>query len=170
MYKHEILFTPISNIKNLEHHFTVMAAKGWIIDRMGILNRYKAIEPCKLCFHVGIVPQIDFKCDPYSAEMIEHRKICEDLGWRFITSRGYIRVFCSTDDKTEQITLNNSLQNENYIKLYIKHKFYLHILISLFILFIVLLPFLLLGNPSVDRLLSNANVSMIIGMPIVFLA
>ena len=58
-YMRQAYMGTIGDMKTLEHHFTLMAEQGWMIDKIGMVtHRYRAVEPCKKRFFVDILPQI----------------------------------------------------------------------------------------------------------------
>ena len=80
--KREMNFYSIYDRAGLEKHLEDMAAKGWMLDRMGqYLWYYRRTEPRKLRFAVSYFPSASV-FDPAPSEKQEtYREFCEHAGW-----------------------------------------------------------------------------------------
>jgi len=125
--KRELHVNLTGGIKNLEDHFTSMAEKGWLIEKIGMFFRsYKAVEPQKIRFCVDVLPEIGIFDYPDSENAKVYRSLCEDAGWSFVTSQKNIHVFRAESTENEPLNLHtdNQVQNTAYMNAYKKSEFY----------------------------------------------
>jgi len=151
----------------LGDHFAIMAEKGWMIYKMGIFCCYRAIEPCKLRFHVKFFPEIGLFDYPHTKEVLKYRQQLEDAGWSFVTSRDQINIFCAREDISEPITSHSIdyTQNNIHIKEFQKKELPVYILS---ILVLTALSLLFVNYATTDIFLSDMIVFMMIAIPILY--
>ncbi|MCL2031495.1 MAG: DUF2812 domain-containing protein [Oscillospiraceae bacterium] len=119
VYMRQVYIGAISDLKNLEHHFRAMAAKGWMIDKISqFSHRYRAAEPCEKRFFVDLLPQITVFDYPENEDAQDYRRICEESGWAFVTANQQLHVFCAEGDipAPTPIHTDHRLQAEIYLK------------------------------------------------------
>ena len=74
-------------------HMEKMAAKGWMLDGIGALWRYRRIEPRRLSFAVSYYPKASqFDPGPSEGELTFH-DFCERTGWKLAASSAQLQVF-----------------------------------------------------------------------------
>ena len=131
----------IGDIKTLEHHFSLMAEKGWMIDKIGVfLHRYRAVEPCKMRFFIDIYPLTAYDY-PENEAVKRYRSKWEDLGWTFAAANKQIQVFCCAQEEEQPpvpIDTDNKVQAKIYIKACLKYEFFIYI--ACFPIFYFLFP------------------------------
>ena len=155
-------------IKHLEDHFTNMAEKGWLINKVGALFfRYEAVEPCKKRFYVDILPEIGVFDYPHNAKAQSYRESCEDLGWKYVTSQRGVHVFCADSGNNEPLELHTDhrVQNQIYMKAYRKTE-----LISA-IYSLIFLPFIYfsLASRGAELFLSDMMTFFLLATPILLI-
>jgi hypothetical protein len=97
----------IGDLKNLEQHYSEMAEKGWLIDKIGLLtHRYRAVEPGGRRFFVDLLPQITALDYPENENAQDYRRLCEESGWRFVTANKQFHVFCADEDTDAPIPIH----------------------------------------------------------------
>ena len=159
-YMHKIHMGTIGDMKNLEHQYTEMAEKGWMIDKIGVLtHRYRAVEPCKKRFFVDFLPQITMFDYPENEDAQSYRRICEESGWNFVAANKQFHVFCSDDDNDAPIPIHTD--NRIHAKIYLKAcmKYELPLLLYAVIMFCFSSP---LGKGA-EIFLSDLSLFMTIG-------
>jgi heme/copper-type cytochrome/quinol oxidase subunit 4 len=115
----QVYIGTIGDMKNLEQHYSDMAAKGWMIDKIGSLtHRYRAIEPSKRCFFVDLLPQITAFDYPENENAQEYRRICEESGWSFIAANKQFHVFCADGENDSPIPIHTD--HGIHAKIYLK--------------------------------------------------
>ena len=106
-YMRQVYMGTIGDMKTLEQHFAEMAAKGWMIDKIGLFaHRYYAIEPCEKRFFVDFLPQITAFDYPENEDAQEYRRICEESGWRFIAANKQFHIFCADGDNPAPVPIH----------------------------------------------------------------
>lgn len=103
-----------------------MAEKGWMLEKIGLqqhLAKFRAIEPQKLKFYVDVFKEGGPLTPEKTEESEAYRRLCEESGWKFITSQDYLQFFYAeaesvpvpiqTDEVLEQeIVEHTLLRNE----------------------------------------------------------
>lgn len=162
--RREIYLTTAGNIKNLEHHFALMAEKGWMIDKMGaLINRYKATEPRKLHFFVDILPEIGMFDSPHNKAAQNYRLKCADLGWTFAAANHGINAFYAEDNAPVlPVHTDNSAENRIYLRYFRNTEVFSYIG---GIIMIVIFLTLLRNLDGMDIFLSDGILFYLLGLP-----
>ena len=80
-YLRQMYMGTVGDMKTLEQHFSSMAEKGWMIDKVGsFAHRFRAIEPGKKRFFVDFLPQITAFDYPENEDALDYRSYCEKSG------------------------------------------------------------------------------------------
>lgn len=79
---------------HIEKHLEAMAARGWLLERMGKFGWvYRRIEPKRLTFHVSYYPDAsDFDPGPTWGQLT-FQDFCERTGWQLACSSAQMQVF-----------------------------------------------------------------------------
>ena len=79
---------------HIERHLEAMAARGWLLERMGKFGWvYRRIEPKRLTFHVSYFPDAsDFDPGPTWGQLT-FQDFCERTGWQLACSSAQMQVF-----------------------------------------------------------------------------
>jgi len=160
VYMHQVYMDAVSDMKNLEQHYSEMAQKGWLIDKIGLFtHRYRAAEPCKKHFFVDFLPQITAFDYPENEDAQDYRLICKKAGWDFIAANKQFHVFCADIENPVPIPIH--IDNSIHAKIYIKacRKYELPFLIYALLMFWLYSP---LGKGA-ELFLSNIYLYMTIG-------
>jgi len=153
----------ISDMKSLEEHFSKMAERGWMIDKIGAVNhRYRAAEPCKKRFFVDLLPSIGTFDYPDNDDAKSYRQICEESGWTFISANGQFHVFCAEGDENEitPIHTDNKIQAKLHIKAIVKFELLTYIYCLVMFSIFAFLQFRFTGY---DIYLSNMAIFSLFG-------
>ena len=164
--KREFTFGLTGGVKNLETHFSLMAEKGWMIEKLGVMfHRYKAVEPCIMRFYVDVLPEIGIFDYPHGRETLNYRRQCEEAGWSFVTAHREVNVFCTTKcaDESPAPDPDNQSHCLAYMKAYRKAEMLSSIYAIIVLLFIVYIPFVRTGAAL---FLSDFSTFTLLGMPI----
>jgi len=116
---HQLYMGTVGDTKTLEQHFTRMAEQGWMIEKIGLFtHRYRAVEPCKKCFFVDLLPQITAFDYPENEDAQDYRSICEESGWDFIAANKQLHVFCADGENPAPMPIHtdNAIQAKIYLK------------------------------------------------------
>lgn len=106
--------------KAIGEYLEEMASKGWMLEKVGRISaKFKAIEPQKLKFYVDVFKGGGPLTPEKTEEAGEYRRLCQELGWTFITSLDYLQFFYAdansepvpiqTDEELEQKILEQTL-------------------------------------------------------------
>jgi hypothetical protein len=128
-YKYQLYMGTMGDIKNLERHFSRMAEKGWMIDKIKpTYHRYRVIEPCKIHFFVDFFAELTVFDYPENWYVLNYREKCEEAGWKFVTANGQVHVFCKDDDDNGEkpapppIYKSNKDEAKKYLKASAKYE------------------------------------------------
>lgn len=111
----------------IAEHFEKMAAKGWMIERMGNFGWvYRRSEPRALRFAVTYYPKTsEFDPEPTKGQL-ELQEFCAHTGWTFVCSSGQLQVFYNeqadptpieTDPVVEVETIHATMK-KSYLPVY----------------------------------------------------
>ena len=105
-----------SDCHALELYLSEMAAKGWMLDEIWILNifKFKRCEPKNMRFTVDI-PKLSDTCadtslQNYELLFNEYIDICESSGWKHIVESSQYQIFCTEDANAVDIQTDDSLK------------------------------------------------------------
>lgn len=161
--RRQVYMGVVGDMKNLEHHFSLMAEQGWMIDCLGVFtHRYRAIEPCKKSFFVDFLPQITAFDYPENEDAQDYRAMCEASGWTFITANKQFHVFCAEGNTPAPtpIHTDNKIQARIYLKASRKYE------IGMFFISLLMLWFFSPLNRGVELFLSDMFLFMSVGFSI----
>ena len=106
----------------LELYLSEMAAKGWMLDEIWILNifKFKRCEPKNMRFTVDI-PKLSDTCadtslQNYELLFNEYIEICESSGWKHIVEDSEYQIFCTEDINVVDIQTDDSLKLDSLLK------------------------------------------------------
>lgn len=110
--------------KAIGEYLEEMAENGWMLEKVGRYTaKFRAIEPHKIKFYVDVFKEGGTLTPDDNKELVEYRNLCQESGWIFITSQGYLQFFYAagdiepvpiqTDEEIEQkIVEHTLLRNE----------------------------------------------------------
>ena len=111
-----------SDCHALELYLSEMAAKGWMLDEIWILNifKFKRCEPKNMRFTVDI-PKLSDTCadtslQNYELLFNEYIDICESSGWKHIVESSQYQIFCTEDANAVDIQTDDSLKLDSLLK------------------------------------------------------
>ena len=111
-----------SDCHALELYLSEMAAKGWMLDEIWILNifKFKRCEPKNMRFTVDI-PKLSDTCadtslQNYELLFNEYIDICESSGWKHIVESSQYQIFCTEDSNAVDIQTDDSLKLDSLLK------------------------------------------------------
>ena len=121
-----ILFRTVPIDESDCHAFEIylyeMAAKGWMLDEIWILNifKFKRCEPKNMRFTVDI-PKLSDTCadtslQNYELLFNEYIDICESSGWKHIVESSQYQIFCTEDANAVDIQTDDSLKLDSLLK------------------------------------------------------
>ena len=123
--RYEYNFYSFYDHTGMERHFEKMAAKGWLIEKLGYFWRYRRIEPQALRFSVVYYPEAS-EFDPMkpSEGELTFYDFCAQAGWIKAASRAQMNIFYNenadavpieTDAALQVETLHRSMKKEQLI-------------------------------------------------------
>src|SRR5690554_3634805 len=80
----------------MKSYLEEMAEKGWMLEKIGLQQqfaKFRAIEPQKLKFYVDVFKEGGPLTPEKTEESEVYRRLCEESGWKFITSQDYLQFF-----------------------------------------------------------------------------
>lgn len=97
----------------MERHLEKMVAKGWMLEKLGGLWRYRRCEPKKLRFCVAYYPDAS-AYDPEEPSEGEQTfwDYCAQAGWVKVANRAQMQVFCNEDENAVPIETEAAVQVE----------------------------------------------------------
>ena len=97
----------------IQHHLEKMAAKGWLIDKLGSFWRYHRIEPRRLRFAVTYFPEASvYDAEPREGQW-DYQELCRDAGWTHAVTNGQIQIFYTEAEDPLPLETDPQLQVEN---------------------------------------------------------
>ena len=146
-----------------------MAEKGWMLEKIGLqqhLAKFRAIEPQKLRFYVDVFKEGGPLTPEKTEESETYRKLCEESGWKFITSQDYLQFFYAEADSDPV-----PIQTDEVIEQEIVEHTLLRKELRGFLILSLIVAYLLISNIPVkyNILLSFTGVSGIFLLPLIFI-
>lgn len=96
----------------IERHLEKMAAKGWMLEKMGILWTYRRITPEKRSVTVTYDPGTSVFAPGPSEKQLAFREFCAHDGWQFAAEHGAMQVFYSREENPVPLETDEELQAE----------------------------------------------------------
>ncbi|MEA1960662.1 MAG: DUF2812 domain-containing protein [Bacillota bacterium] len=76
-----------------------MARQGWMLEKINSFRaKFRAIPPQNITYYVDVFPGSGVLDADDNPRLMEYRKLCEESGWHYVTSRGHLQFFCSSPD------------------------------------------------------------------------
>ena len=96
--KRRVEFFSFYDHTGIEQHLEKMAAKGWMLDRLGTyLWYYRRCEPKPMKFCVTYYPRASqFDPEPSEGEL-DFRAFCQRTGWKLAASSAQLQIFYNED-------------------------------------------------------------------------
>jgi hypothetical protein len=108
----------IGDLKNLGRHFSQMAEKGWMIDKIGLFYlRYRAAKPSKKHFYIDLFLQATLFDRAASQDAGGYRHASEGEGWKFVVATNQFRVYCADGEVAEEAPVYNDNQAQAHLYL-----------------------------------------------------
>jgi len=109
--KREMNFYSIYDRTGLEKHLEDMAAKGWMLDKIGqYFWYYRRSEPRKIQFAVSYFPSAS-TFDPAPSEKQEtYREFCEHAGWKLAGASAQLEVYWNEDENAVPLTTDSLVE------------------------------------------------------------
>ncbi|MBD5148505.1 MAG: DUF2812 domain-containing protein, partial [Oscillibacter sp.] len=93
-----------------------MAAKGWLLDKLGSLWRYRRIDPeegKRLRFAVTYFPEASaYDPEPRDGQW-DYQELCRDAGWTHAATLGQMQVFYTEAEDPVPLETDPQIQVEN---------------------------------------------------------
>ena len=115
--KREMNFYSIYDRQGLQKHLEEMAAKGWMLDKMGqYIWYYRRTEPRKLQFAVSYFPSASV-FDPMPSEKQEtYREFCEHAGWKLAGSSAQMEIYWNENENAVPLVTDPLVEIETIHK------------------------------------------------------
>jgi len=153
--------------KAMEEYFTQMAARGWMLERIELITAlFKKTEPRRLKFSVDIFPYISAFDSHDNKKVLEYRQLCEESGWKFVTSSNKFQVFCAEAHQDPTPMQTDSVVEEKIVRQ--------SVFSSEFIIFLFCLPLLFLSLGPLfpfeySRLFTNSGIASTVLIPLLII-
>jgi len=117
-YRRELHFDSICGHRHMEAHYTDMARRGWMLERLGaVTHRYRAAKPCDVRFCVDVLPDIGVYDYPHGDNALSYRAMCEDAGWELVAQHRQTHVFRAKDADSPPLMLHTDAREQNRINM-----------------------------------------------------
>ena len=77
----------------IQRYLEKMAAKGWLLDKLGAFWRFRRIPPQKLRFAVTYFPEASTYDPGPPAGQWDYRELCRDAGWTHAATAAQLQIF-----------------------------------------------------------------------------
>lgn len=112
-YKYRMETFYLFDHTGIQRHLEEMAARGWLLDKLGPLWRYRRIEPQALHFAVTYFPEASVY-DPEPREgQWDYQELCRDAGWTHAATQGQMQIFYTEAEDPVPLETDPQLQVEN---------------------------------------------------------
>ncbi len=104
-------------------HFEEMAQRGWLLDRMGGLWRYRRIEPQRLRFAVVYFPEVTGFEPETPGGHLAMEELCAGTGWLLAATAGKFQIYYNEDpdpveletDPVSQVAVIHRAMKKNFL-------------------------------------------------------
>ena len=100
----------------IQRRLADMAAKGWLLDKLGSLWRYRRIDPeegKRLRFAVTYFPEASaYDPEPRNGQW-DYQELCRDAGWTHAATLGQMQVFYTEAEDPVPLETDPQIQVEN---------------------------------------------------------
>ena len=153
----------------MKSYLEEMAEKGWMLEKIGLQQqfaKFRAIEPQKLKFYVDVFKEGGPLTPEKTEESEVYRRLCEESGWKFITSQDYIQFFyAEADSDPVPIQTDEAIEQEIVEHTLLRNELRGYLILSLFAAYLLISSIPL----KYSILLSFTGVAGIILLPISFI-
>ncbi len=152
--------------KAMEEYLEEMAEKGWMLEKVGsYLAKFRAVDPRRLKFYVDVFKDNGPLTPEKNEKSEEYRRLCQESGWIFITSRDYLQFFYA-DENSNPVPIQTDEALEQKI---VEHTLWKGELSGVIIFSILAVWILIMSFPvKYTKFLSFTGVAGIILFPILF--
>jgi len=153
--------------KAMQEYFEQMARKGWMLEKLGTVTAtFRQIEPQDLTFTVDIFPYTTIFDSPENQDAMDYRELCEQSGWRFVTSSNKLNVFFAKAKEDPTPIQTDSVVEEKLVR---QSVFSAELLV-----FIICLPLLWLRMGSLfpfdySKLFTNMDIVATVYFPLLLI-
>lgn len=163
--KREMNFYSIYDRAGLEKHLEEMAAKGWMLDKIGqYLWYYRRSEPRNIRFAVSYFPSASV-FDPAPSEKQEtYREFCEHSGWKLAGASAQLEVYWNEDENAVPLATDPLVEIQTIHKTAIKTVILSNVLLLLIVIMNLVRSVQFYYRNTIDSLLSDSNFWITIAM------
>lgn len=91
--KYVYKLSALAEYKSLEAYFERMAAKGWLIEKIGAWMTFRRVAPKALTFNVAVMTPKTMLDWPDKDETMTYDEFCESVGWQLAVESQVYRVY-----------------------------------------------------------------------------
>ena len=156
--KKEMNFYSIYDRTGLEKHLEDMAAKGWMLDKIGqYFWYYRRSEPRKIQFAVSYFPSAS-TFDPAPSEKQEtYREFCEHAGWKLAGASAQLEVYWNEDENAVPLTTDPLVEIQTIHKTAKKTVILSNVLLLAIVIMNICRTVHFYYNNTISALLSDSN-------------
>lgn len=92
------------------------AQEGWMLEKMGLLWKFRRIEPKQLHFAVTFFPKASAFDPAPSEQELMFREFCAYSGWVLAASSAQLQIFCNEQENPVPIETDPKMELENLHK------------------------------------------------------
>lgn len=94
----------------MERHLEKMAERGWLLETVGFLWKYRRIVPQKLHFSVCFYPNAS-ELDPTTPEgQLAYQELCGHTGWVLAAQSGQMQIFYNEQENPTPIETDPGME------------------------------------------------------------
>lgn len=111
--KHRLLFHSFYDHVGIAAYLEKMAAKGWMLEKIGMFLKFRRTEPKKVHFAVTYFPDAS-QYDPHPSEkQLELEEFCAMAGWKKVASSAQMQIFCNEEENPVPLETDALTQIDN---------------------------------------------------------
>ena len=115
----------------LEH----MAQKGWKLSSVGsIFLHFEACKPHRIRYCVEIMEKPSAYASNQTKERKTYREFCEDAGWDYVGSTGYLHIFCTEDKEAVLVETDSAERYERICRAFMSSNWLFGVLFGIILL------------------------------------
>ena len=126
-YRYEMTVFSFYDHTGMTTHLEEMAQRGWLLDKMNALWRYRKIEPQRLRFAVVYFPEVTGFEPETPRGHVRMEELCAGTGWQLAATAGKFQIYYNEEadpveletDPVSQVAVIHRAMKKNFLPSYI---------------------------------------------------
>lgn len=111
--KYRLLFHSFYDHMGIARYLEKMASKGWMLEKIGMLLKFRRSAPKSVHFAVSYFPDAS-QYDPHPSEkQLEMEEFCAAAGWKKVASSAQMQIFCNESADPVPLETDPMIQIDN---------------------------------------------------------